>query len=139
MVNIVKQQLRNLVLGQMPAVLARVGQGNAILSCEAALRAQGAISRAGLMAVFLTMYNWSKLRKPPDPEALLRLSDALKPLDDIDRANMVFSTAAGEGAGFVYLDYCAKAVDGVNNRFTREVRATVEKAREKEAKRLKNG
>jgi len=126
--NPVKAKLRKVVLGQVSQQIARVGEDKAIRATADILKASGSVSRAALMDIFLTLWNWGKLRKVPDEATFLRLSKLVEPLEDIDRANMVFSEP-GEGGAWAYLDAIDEAAQDANNRFTREIRGIIQKAR----------
>ena len=138
-INRVKAALRKVFVGQAAKGIDRVGEDKALLCCAAALRTQGAVSRAALIDVFLTLYNWGRLRKQPDEAVYLKLAELVKPLDDVDNSNMIFSTSAGEGGAWAYLDAIDQTATLTNNRFTREIRAGIAKARIKDKRGVTNG
>lgn len=130
MVSILKKKARKVFLGKMASQLARVGEDKAMMACSASLRTLGGITRPALMDCMLVIWKWNKLRNPPDPLVLQMLNKVIEPLEDVDNANMVFNPA-GEGGALVYLEALDEAADKVENRFTREIRDIVFKARDK--------
>lgn len=130
MVSELKKKARKVILGKMASKLAMVGEDKAMMACAASLRTLGGITRPALMDCMLTIWKWNKLRNPPDKMVLDMLNKAIEPLNDVDRANMVFSNT-GEGGAKVYLEELEMIADKVENRFTREIRQIAFTARDK--------
>lgn len=134
MVGVVKQELRKVVLKQISAAVSRVGEDKALKATGDLLRAQGSISRAALMDVFSIMYQWGQQHKIRDETTFNRIAEIMRPLDDIDRAKMIFGTDAGEGGAWAYLDAIYLAANKCNNRHTRQIKEVVTKARVKDGR-----
>ena len=110
-----------------------MGEKNALTMAAAALRGMGSTSRAALTELHIPLAKWRSLRHKPDQETLDAVVKIVEPLDDSKHANLVFGTygefSDGTGAAWVYIEAIEEAIKGTNNRFTRAMQLTIDKAR----------
>lgn len=130
-----KQKIKQEVLKRSRNLASSMGENNALMMASASLRAMGSTSRAALVDIHIPLNNWGKLRKPPDKETLDRLVTIIKPLDDTKTGTMVLGEFGekgdGTGAAWEYVLAIERAIQGTNNRFTREIQRTIDKAHTK--------